>query len=241
VCPWTSSFSFTESKEDSAALFQFGEDKLGYFFECFEYADSLNSHSFEDGLAFFLELLGEVGNGHGVGKIPLVELENVGDGIEIQVVLFQVFLKVFHCFEIRIQPLFLGVGYENDPIGTFEDELAAGLIEDLSRNGIKVKARFEAAHGSQIQRKKIEEERAVGLRGQRHHFALLVLPSVVVNPLEVRGFSAQTWTVVDEFAVNFARRKINERHLFLTRVRPQIYSIRGAGRPAFQLCLTFVG
>jgi hypothetical protein len=104
-----------------------------------------------------------------------------------------------------------------------------------------MKARFESAHRPQIQGKKIEKESAVCLRGQRHHFALLVLPRVVVDPLEVGGFSAQTWTVVHELAVNFARRKIDERHLFLTRVRPQIYSIRSADRPAFRLCLSSVG
>src|SRR5579872_1798354 len=80
-----------------------------------------------------------------------------------------------------------------------------------------MKARFEAAHGSQIQRKKIEEQSAVCFGGERHHFALLVLARMVVDPLEVRGLSAQTWTVVNELAVNFARRKIDERHLFSTR------------------------
>jgi hypothetical protein len=44
---------------------------------------------------------------------------------------------------------------------------------------------------------------------------------VVIDPLKVRGFSAQTWTVVNELAINFASRKIDERHLFLTRVRQQ--------------------
>src|SRR5208282_6187518 len=101
-----------------------------------------------------------------------------------------------------------------------------------------MEARFEAAHGSEIQREEVEEERAVRLRGQRHHFPFLVLPGVVVDPLKVRGFSAQTWTVVNELAINFASRKVDERHLFLTRVRPQIYSIRGAGRPAFRLSLS---
>src|ERR1051325_4433385 len=75
-----------------------------------------------------------------------------------------------------------------------------------------MKARFEAAHRPQVQRKEIEKQRAVGFRGQRHHFALLVLPGVVVDPLEVRGFSAETWTVVHQLAINFARRKIDERH-----------------------------
>jgi hypothetical protein len=78
-----------------------------------------------------------------------------------------------------------------------------------------VEARLEPTDGAEIQGKEIEEQGAVRFRGQGHHFALLVLAGVVVDPLEVGGFSAQTWTVVNELAVNFARRKIDERHLIL--------------------------
>jgi hypothetical protein len=35
---------------------------------------------------------------------------------------------------------------------------------------------------------------------------------VVINPLQVRGLSAETRTVVHQLAINFARRKIDERH-----------------------------
>src|SRR6266571_8366866 len=75
-----------------------------------------------------------------------------------------------------------------------------------------MKARLESAHRSQIQWQKVEKKRAVRLRRQRNHLALLVLSRVVVNPLQVRGFSAQTWTVIHQLAVDFARRKIDERH-----------------------------
>jgi hypothetical protein len=76
-----------------------------------------------------------------------------------------------------------------------------------------MKARFEAAHGSQIQRQKIKKQRAIRFRGQRNHLALLVLPRMVVNPLQVGGFSAQTWTVVHQLAIDFARGKVDEGHL----------------------------
>src|SRR5437667_4672563 len=97
-----------------------------------------------------------------------------------------------------------------------------------------MKARLESAHGSQIQWQEVEEERAVRLGRQRHHLALLILSRVVVDPLQIGGFSAQTWTVVHQLAVNFARGKINERHFVVNQNWPQTYSIRGAGRPAFQ-------
>ena len=76
-----------------------------------------------------------------------------------------------------------------------------------------MKARFEPTYRSEVQWQKVEKQRPVRLRRQRHHFSLLILPRVVVDPLQVRGLSAQTRTVVHQLAVNFARRKIDERHL----------------------------
>ena len=75
-----------------------------------------------------------------------------------------------------------------------------------------MKARLEPSHRSQIQWQEVEEERAVRFRRQRDHFALLILSRVVVDPLQVGGLSSQTWTVIHELAVNFASRKIDERH-----------------------------
>src|SRR4029077_11373982 len=96
-----------------------------------------------------------------------------------------------------------------------------------------MKAGLEAAHGSQIKRKKIEKEGAVRFGGQGNHLALLALSGVVVDPLQVGGLSAQTWTVVHQLAVDFARRKIDERHVSLgPKFRSETYSTRAEGMPA---------
>src|SRR6266404_3638428 len=95
-----------------------------------------------------------------------------------------------------------------------------------------MKARLETAHRPQIKGQKIEEQRPVCLRRQRNHLALLILPGVIVDPLQVCGLSAQTWTVVHQLAINFARRKIDERHVSLVRTRSETYSTRAEGRPA---------
>src|SRR6266853_3731291 len=95
-----------------------------------------------------------------------------------------------------------------------------------------MKARLESAHRSQIPRQEVENERSVRLGRQGHHLALLVLSGVVVDPLQVGGLSAQTWTVVNKLAVNFARRKVDERHVLLVRTRSETYSTRAEGRPA---------
>src|SRR6267378_1636447 len=96
-----------------------------------------------------------------------------------------------------------------------------------------MKARLESAHRSQVQWQEVKEEGPVRLRGERNHLALLVLAGMVVDPLQVGGLSAQTWTVIHQLAINFARRKIDERHFVVNPNWPQTYSIRGAGRPAF--------
>jgi hypothetical protein len=78
-----------------------------------------------------------------------------------------------------------------------------------------VKTRLEPTDCTQVQGKKIEEQCAVGLGGQGYHFPLLVGPGVVVNPLQIGGLATKTWTVVDQFAVDFSGGKIYERHRFL--------------------------
>src|ERR1700716_2728934 len=89
-----------------------------------------------------------------------------------------------------------------------------------------MKASFESPHRAQVQRQKVEKQRPVGLRSQRDHLALLGLPGMVVNILQVGGLSAQTWTVIHQLAIDFARRKINEWHFLVDQPRPEIYSIR---------------
>src|SRR5690242_8145418 len=100
------------------------------------------------------------------------------------------FLQVFHGLEIRIQPLFLRVRHEYDAVRSLQDELAAGLIEHLAGDGIKMEARLESADGPQVQWKEIEEQSAVRFRGEGHHFALLVLSGMVIDPLQVCGLTA---------------------------------------------------
>src|SRR5208283_4184897 len=95
----------------------------------------------------------------------------------------------------------------------------------LPRHGIEVKASLEPAHRPQIQWKKIKKQGAIGLRRQGNHLALGVLAGVVVDPLQVGGLSAQTWTVVHQLAIDFARGKVNERQVWSARSRSDFYNI----------------
>src|SRR5207237_7959604 len=53
---------------------------------------------------------------------------------------------------------------------------------------------------------------------------------MVVNPLQIGGLSAQTWTVVHQLAINFARRKIDGRHVSSVRLGQKLIT-RAEGKP----------
>jgi hypothetical protein len=83
-----------------------------------------------------------------------------------------------------------------------------------------MKARAKSSHRPQIQRKEIEEQRAIRFGRQRNHLSFLIRARVVVNPLEVGGFPAKAGTVIHELAIDFPRGKINKWHYFLELTSP---------------------
>ena len=95
--------------------------------------------------------------GKNIGHVALVELQHVGDGSEVELVFLQMLAEVFERFEVGIQPLLLGIGHEHDAVGAFQNQLAAGLVKNLPRNGIEMEAGFESADGTQVERKKIKK------------------------------------------------------------------------------------
>src|SRR6266478_3912271 len=129
------------------ALLQLREHQLGYFAQRFKHPLSGHRHRFQDRFAFLSQLLGQFRYYHGVRQIALIQLQHIRDSLKFQVVFSQVLLQIFHGLEIRIEPLFLRVGHKNDSVGAFQDQLAAGFVENLPRNGVQMKACFESADG----------------------------------------------------------------------------------------------
>src|ERR1700679_852024 len=91
-----------------------------------------------------------------------------------------------------------------------------------------MKASAKSSYAAEIEGKKIEEKGAIRFGCQRNHLALLRRPGMVVDPLQIGSFPAESGTVVDKFAVNLARRKINKRHNSLRVGLPITYSTGGA-------------
>src|SRR5262249_4337767 len=112
--------------------------------------------------------------------------------------------EILPALEVRLHPLHLAVGDEHHSVHALEDELAAGVVEDLSGHGVEVEAGLEAPDLSQREGEEVEEERPVGLGAQADQLALRLRIGLVVDVLEVGRLPAQTWAVIDDLAVDLA-------------------------------------
>ncbi len=106
--------------------------------------------------------------------------------------------------------LLLRVGHENDAIHPAQDQLAAGVVEYLSRNGIEVNAGLETTDRAQIQGQKVEEQGTFRLRRQRDHLALLLFGCLLKNILKIGGLAAQPGAVINNLAIDLAGCKVDE-------------------------------
>ena len=92
---------------------------------------------------------------------------------------------------------FLRVRHEDHSVHALQDELSRGVVENLAGNRVEVEAGLEAAHGSEVEREKVEEQRAVSLRGKRDQLPFRLRIGLVVDVLEVGGLAAQPRPVID--------------------------------------------
>ena len=83
----------------------------------------------------------------------------------------QILFEVVERFDVGVHALLLRVGDEDHAVHTFQNQFARGVVENLSRHGVEMKARFEAAHCAKFQRHEVEEERAVGFGRQADELA----------------------------------------------------------------------
>src|SRR5207248_10484841 len=125
-----------------------------------------------------------------VWQVAFVELKNVGDFREVVSMLFEIVLKIVERLDICVHAFWLRIGYEDYAIHAAQDQLAAGIVEDLSGNGIEVEASLETANSTQVEWKEVKEESSIGLCGQRDHFAVLLLVGFLKDLLKIRGLPA---------------------------------------------------
>jgi hypothetical protein len=65
-------------------------------------------------------------------------------------VLFEVIAQIFESFDVSVHAFRLGVRNKDYPIHPAENQLAAGIVKDLSGNGIEMETSLESADCSEI-------------------------------------------------------------------------------------------
>ncbi len=121
-----------DQKVRSGALAKLDQDLPGRCLERLQNAHSFGRDCFIDRFPFHQKQLLEPLCRKRVGEIPLVELQHVRNLIQVEALFFQIQVEVGERFEVCIQPLFLRVCHEHNPIHPFENQFAAGIVKHLS-------------------------------------------------------------------------------------------------------------
>jgi hypothetical protein len=83
---------------------------------------------------------------------------------------------------------------------------------DLPRNRIKLNPDIKPPDLSQIQGQKIEKEGPISLGIDGDHLPFNILFGGTKDILEIRRFSAKTWTIINNLALNLVFAEIDKRH-----------------------------
>jgi hypothetical protein len=111
----------------------------------------------------------------------------------------QILLEVLPALLARIQHGRLAVHHEDNAVHALQHQLPGAVVEDLARHGVELELGLETAHHAYVHGQQIEEQGAVRLGVQAHHFTAGLLAGLGVDGVEVGGLSAQTGPVVDDF------------------------------------------
>ena len=139
-----------------------------------------------------VEQLAQLFDRRDVRQVALVVLDDVGELVEVVALLGQVGAQVLERLDVGLHALDLRVGDEDHAVDALQDQLAAGVVEDLAGHRVEVEARLEAADLAERERQEVEEQRALGLRREGDHLALRLGVGLVVDVLEVRRLPAET-------------------------------------------------
>src|SRR5690554_7421850 len=99
--------------------------------------------------------------------------------------------KVLKRFDIGVHPRDLGIGDEDDPVYTLQDQLSARIVEDLAGHSVEVEARFEPADLAEREREEVEEESPLGFGCERNHLPLRLRVCLRVDVLQIRRLPAE--------------------------------------------------
>ena len=127
---------------------------------------------------------------HAARHVALVVLDDDRQVIERVALLGEVAAQVLHRLEVRFHTRELRIGHEHHAVDALQDQLAAGVVEDLARHRVQVEAGLEAADLTERERKEIEKQSALGLGRKRDHLAARGRVGLAVDVLKVGGLAA---------------------------------------------------
>ena len=107
-----------------SAAAKFVEDLFGDRLEGLEDAVALGRDGLEGGFALEVQRSVHLVHRDRGGKIAFVELENVGDALEVEAVLHEVLLEVAKALDVGVHARLLRVGDEHDPVNALQDQFA---------------------------------------------------------------------------------------------------------------------
>jgi hypothetical protein len=186
--------------------------KPGNALQCLENADAVERRRLEPREALRVQRLVELLDRVDVADIALVVLHHERDPLDAEAHLGQVGREVRKRLEVRLQRLDLAVGHEHDAVDALQDQLAGGVVEDLTGHGVELQAHLHAADHAHIDRQQVEKQRAVRLGFQADHLAARLRRRLLVDELEVGRLPAQARAVVDDLGRHLHRRVVEEDH-----------------------------
>ena len=124
----------------------------------------------------------------------------------------EIALEILQALDILVELTGLAVAHKHDAVGTLEHETARRVVVDLPGHGVQLEARRETGDLAQVDGEKIEEQRAVGLRGERYHASAPGLGNATVDVVQIRRLPGPPRSVVHDFARDLAAREIDQGH-----------------------------
>ena len=152
-------------------------------------------------------------DGRGIGQVALVVLQHVRDVGEVEFERFEIVLEVLEALDVFRHLVVLRIGHKNDAVHAAQNQLPGGVVNDLARNGVKLKFGLETLDGHGFNGQKIEKQRAVRTGGQGNQLALLLhVLHVAVDLFEIGRLAALARAVINDFDLQFLGRLIDDRH-----------------------------
>jgi len=74
----------------------------------------------------------------------------------------QVVLEIFETLDVLLHFFPLRIGHENDAVDAAQDELAGGVVNYLTGDGIELEFGDKAFNNQSVEREKVEEQGAIG-------------------------------------------------------------------------------